>query len=1000
MAASKIDIVITAVDNLSATVKKIEGNMMRMSSQVQRSTKEVAASATQMSTQTTASLKKMNISFSSFTVTARRLGALVGSFYAVRSAITAFAELSDTFKEFNEAMAYTNTIAQLTDENLTKLTAQVRALSVQLGKSASEMAMGLYDIYSSGFEGAQAMKVLKTATEGAIAGMTTTAIAAKGLMAVMNAYNRKTGADAVDIMDSMFKTVDKGVITFKELATEIGSVTAIAAPLGVSFDEIGAAMSEMTIRGINAAESATALEGLLRSIMKPADGAKEAIKKLNAQNKDLNFQWDIATLRSKKLKGMLEGLAEAAQGNYEAIGEIIPSIRGTRAAMVLATGDVEGFTKMLEEQADRAGSTAAAMNEANKSINRQLEISKVAWEEYKDKVGEVLANVQLKAMSALVEFAKWADKNIDKITTLAAMIVDATKVFVAYKVIVLAIAGISSVLIWFESLKVAIITLNIQMGLAIPTTATLNGMIIAMGTAAAATAIIIGSLAIGIAAVIYQNRMITKEWNAATKSALAGYDRILAKSREYTERAASDVQILQIVKENAQKQGDNRTLERAEILEENVLALKSLYIKHLQALMRDAGAEAVLQLKNEIHAQQQVVLEGMRELETAGKLIGGLRTLPEIKDKITVPEYEPFPSLGSLLGPSIDTEANKIADTIKKVEKEISEFYIELGDLANEHAEALSDETDAFEEATLKWSRYLEDINLDLTRMEDKHRKVIQGIQDDIAMENRDFSESMDDRAEKFQETMDEINQSHNDNVEDIQHQLDLELGMGLRADKEKIAELQKRLARENRDYSQSVQEKEEEREEADSRERRDNEERLADLNNRLAEERLAYEQKSADIQLALEREIVDYAKQQDEIRKKSNDTLRGIVEDYQKAFKDIFDAIRESGVPSLLAQLPGLTQEAMEASISGVEIPRNLPAEQEFVKNWGGMYGRLPTPEEVNMGVYGTTAGPTSVNVNINNPVVVNQEYIDLMTSQIQIGIGQAMQLAQNGAN
>ena len=65
MAASKIDIVITAVDNLSATVKKIEGNMMRMSSQVQRSTKEVAASATQMSTQTTASLKKMNISFSS-----------------------------------------------------------------------------------------------------------------------------------------------------------------------------------------------------------------------------------------------------------------------------------------------------------------------------------------------------------------------------------------------------------------------------------------------------------------------------------------------------------------------------------------------------------------------------------------------------------------------------------------------------------------------------------------------------------------------------------------------------------------------------------------------------------------------------------------------------------------------------------------------------------------------------------------------------------------------
>jgi len=113
----------------------------------------------------------------------------------------------------------------------------------------------------------------------------------------------------------------------------------------------------------------------------------------------------------------------------------------------------------------------------------------------------------------------------------------------------------------------------------------------------------------------------------------------------------------------------------------------------------------------------------------------------------------------------------------------------------------------------------------------------------------------------------------------------------------------------------------------------------------------LEYEQKTADIQKALEREKVDYAKQQDEIRKKSNDTLRGIVEDYQKAFKDIFDAIRDSGVPSLLAQLPGLTQGAMDASIQGVQIPENYSAKEEFVKNWQGLYGRLPTDDEINIG-------------------------------------------------
>jgi len=44
---------------------------------------------------------------------------------------------------------------------------------------------------------------------------------------------------------------------------------------------------------------------------------------------------------------------------------------------------------------------------------------------------------------------------------------------------------------------------------------------------------------------------------------------------------------------------------------------------------------------------------------------------------------------------------------------------------------------------------------------------------------------------------MDDINQSHSDNVEDIQHQLDLELGMGLRADKKKISRITKKVKQE-----------------------------------------------------------------------------------------------------------------------------------------------------------------------------------------------------------
>ena len=40
------------------------------------------------------------------------------------------------------------------------------------------------------------------------------------------------------------------------------------------------------------------------------------------ENKELNFQWDVATLRAKGLNGIMEDLSEATQGNFEVVGKI------------------------------------------------------------------------------------------------------------------------------------------------------------------------------------------------------------------------------------------------------------------------------------------------------------------------------------------------------------------------------------------------------------------------------------------------------------------------------------------------------------------------------------------------------------------------------------------------------------------------------------------------------------------------------------------------------
>lgn len=979
--ASKIDIVIQAVDNLSATMQKIEGNVKRVTTQIGTSMKSVQTSAQQTSVATVASVDKMNTAFGTLSTNVRRIGALVGSFYAVKSAIQALGGLADDFKDLNANMAYVNTIAQLTDERLAALTVTVRDLSVELGKPAPELALGLYDIYSSGFKGAEAMKILEVSTKGSIAGLTDVATASRGLMAVMNAYNMKTGPDAVKIMDLLFKTVDKGVITFSEIAAQIGSVVTVASQLGVPFEDVSAAMAQMSLRGIDAAEGATALEGLMRSIMKPASQAKETIAKLNENQKGLNLQWDVAALRAKGLAGMIQSLNKAAQGNFEVIGRVIPEIRGMRAEMVLGSEDTKGFVEMQGYMADSVGATDKAFVEAKKSIKQQLIDMTAELKAYESKLGEVIAGVELKLMTSAVSFAKWADENQKSIISVLTTIKDLTLAFFAYKAIVLTISGISSIIAWFNELCTAAIATKIAMtgntaaavAFRTATTSLINPITLLVAELA-----LIVSMAIQGAAALKQEKAQMEAFRKENDILQASVQKNL-KIMNNNAQSSSAVSALF----NTSSTSLNAELNKGK---ENLFTFgKSMTASFNAGVSSEPMTMAELLKKQQETAQTLLGLPNPSAPKTTGAKTKNDGSYTPTKD---------------LLGP--DDALSKIADKIKTVSKDISDFYGKIGDFSNDFKKELEDQANSLNDLGLKFGRYLADTNTDLTRLEDKHKETITSITDDVAQENKKFNDSMDERARKFNDTMSEMSTSHSDKTADLQHDIDLEVGMGLRADKEKLADLRLRLARENRDYADNVADNVTQNNIDIASSKEDNAIKLADLQERLAQEKEDYQQKVDDIQTQMDREKADYASQQNDILSKTQETLQGVVASYQKAFKSVYDTIIASGVPALLSKLPELTKVSIENSLSGVSIPRNIMAEQEFVKNWGGKYGRLPNQQEISMGVYGTASGPNTaagVNVTINNPIVSNQDMINSLIKQATEAIAQAQNLAKSGA-
>jgi TP901 family phage tail tape measure protein len=144
--------------------------------------------------------------------------------------------------DFEANMATVGSIARLSSAQLEALKDDVVALSRDpaIREGPAQLAVGLYDVYSSGFQGADGLKVQETAAKAATAGITETAAALRAITAVRNAYGL-SAAEAGHVSDVLFQTVHEDVITFEQLANNFGNTVPIAVSPGLSIEELGAA---------------------------------------------------------------------------------------------------------------------------------------------------------------------------------------------------------------------------------------------------------------------------------------------------------------------------------------------------------------------------------------------------------------------------------------------------------------------------------------------------------------------------------------------------------------------------------------------------------------------------------------------------------------------------------------------------------------------------------------------------------------------------------------
>lgn len=309
--------------------------------------------------------------------------------------------VASTAMEFDKQMRNINSLVQASEDQFNKFSDSVRQLSKDKSviDGPTNLAKGMYQLVSSGFEAEKALKMAGVASRAAAAGLTTTETAVTALSALMNGYNRKTLKDSVIFSDQLFKIVDKGVISFEQLSSNLGSVIATASGAKVQFNEVGAAFIELTRAGISASESETAITNLIRSIIDPSKEAKEYAQKLG-------IELGATALQTKGLSGVMDDLSKSTRGNIEIMSKIIPEARAAKAALTLSKDGAEGFKRALDEMGQSAGATEKAFSQQSKSFAFAMQKMKASIEDLKIEYGLLI-------LQALEPFIKYIKAGID-----------------------------------------------------------------------------------------------------------------------------------------------------------------------------------------------------------------------------------------------------------------------------------------------------------------------------------------------------------------------------------------------------------------------------------------------------------------------------------------------------------------------------------------------------------------------------------------------------------
>lgn len=264
--------------------------------------------------------------------------AVVRALSTLRNSIKATA---DEAIQLQKSVALIQTIDQ-SGQSAGSLTSSIRSISDQFNIPQLQVAEGLYQTISNQIGNAtQSIEFMTTAAKFARATNSSLADSVDLISGGLKAFNLDI-SEADRVAGVFFKSIDLGRVTATQLANDIGRVAPQSQLAGLTLEELGAAISAISIKGTDASQAMTQYRGIVTAIQKPTEAMKEAVT-------SAGFASTEAAVATLNLTGFLKLLADAAGGSSNAMAAFFPNVRGLSGAASLTSEDLRVLIDYLNQ---------------------------------------------------------------------------------------------------------------------------------------------------------------------------------------------------------------------------------------------------------------------------------------------------------------------------------------------------------------------------------------------------------------------------------------------------------------------------------------------------------------------------------------------------------------------------------------------------------------------------------------------------------------------------